>query len=140
VNTESHHQNVPLAWLPPTGHQLRKAGVHFDAVRVAGILGQRLVDRLEELVYGGPGPVIAQATGDRPTYFLVPPGTTAYRSRPPDVTRLTGGQHRACYVGVPALSGPTWPLSWRCPPTPDGHLVHPLILHSTLCALTGWPG
>ncbi|WP_347404479.1 hypothetical protein [Streptomyces sp. MST-110588] len=36
---------------------------------------------------------------------------------------------------MPALYGTTWPLAWRCPPTPDGHLVHALLLWNTLNVL-----
>jgi hypothetical protein len=145
MNTESY--DVPAAclpWVPGSGIQLRKAGVHFDAVRVPGRLGRELADQLAQLTAGSPGPVIQQANGEHFVYFLVPVGSTGHRRWPVDAQRLTGGQslrelRRDSYVGVPALEGTTWPLSWRYPPTPDGHLVHSLLLHLTLCALVGWP-
>jgi len=116
-----------------SGHQLRKAGVYFDAVRVSGDYGRQAADTLAGLTGGCPGPVIQEASGEPHTYFLVAPGSTGHRRWPPGAYRLTG--ERDCYVGVPALYGPTWPLSWRCPPTADGHLVHTLLLHSTLLSV-----
>ncbi|MGP3981246.1 hypothetical protein [Streptomyces sp. KR80] len=140
MNTESHEVGVPLPWVPESGIQLRKAGVYFDAVRLAGAFGRELADQLAKLTGGDPGPVIQQANGDRSVYFLVPAGSTRHRPWPTAAHRLTSGEphRRACYVGIPALEGATWPLSWRFPPTPDGRLVHPLLLHLTLCVMADW--
>lgn len=41
--------------------------------------------------------------------------------------RLASGTYDA-YAGVPAPHGETWPLSWRCPPLPDGRFVDPAVL------------
>ncbi|MEU8352033.1 hypothetical protein [Streptomyces sp. NPDC048845] len=138
MNTESNPEGgVPL-WLPATGYQLRKAGIHFDAVRVSGALGRELADRLATLTNGDPGPIVEQANGDSPVYFLVPPGSTSRRPWPTVAQRLTANAlHGDCYVGIPALQGHTWPLSWRYEPTAPNRLVHPLLLYVTLCIMTG---
>ncbi|CAD5967021.1 hypothetical protein ACWGH7_14445 [Streptomyces cyaneofuscatus] len=117
-----------IGWLPDSGFQLRKAGVQFDAVRVDGETGRRLADLMEELVGGEPGPVVTEANGRRGVYFLVPPGSTAHRCWPREVTILNSTRNRVSYVPVPALEGRTWPLSWRYPPTGPGRFVHTLIL------------
>ena len=117
-------------WIPPTGIQLRKAGVQFDAVRVDGDAGRALADRLARATAGNPGPVVEEATGCRAVYFLVPAGSTAHRSWPPDVTRLTSGPGRVAFIPVPALGGLTWPLTWRYRPTVRDHLVHTLLLRA----------
>ncbi|MFE1475479.1 hypothetical protein ACFW6N_16725 [Streptomyces cyaneofuscatus] len=117
-----------IGWLPDSGFQLRKAGVQFDAVRVDGETGRRLADLMEELVGGEPGPVVTEANGRRGVYFLVPPGSTAHRCWPREVTILNSTRNRVSYVPVPALGGGTWPLSWRYPPTGPTRFVHTLIL------------
>ncbi|MFC9030584.1 hypothetical protein ACOZFM_09670 [Streptomyces arboris] len=117
-----------IGWVPDSGFQLRKAGVQFDAVRVDGDAGRRLADLMEELVGGEPGPVVTEANGRRGVYFLVPPGSTAHRCWPREVTILNSTRNRVSYVPVPALEGRTWPLSWRYPPTGPGRFVHTLIL------------
>ncbi|MBT2379126.1 hypothetical protein AMK21_05260 [Streptomyces sp. CB00316] len=117
-----------IEWVPDSGFQLRKAGVQFDAVRVDGETGRRLADLMEELVGGEPGPVVTEANGRRGVYFLVPPGSTAHRCWPREVTILNSTRSRVSYVPVPALEGRTWPLSWRYPPTGPGRFVHTLIL------------
>ncbi|PSJ27406.1 hypothetical protein B7P34_17625 [Streptosporangium nondiastaticum] len=119
-----------INWLPARGHQLRKTGVHFDAVRVAGGDGRRLAHAMAMLTRGRPGPIIAEANSNKAMYFLLNPGSTSGRSWPQGVTRLD-------YVLIPALYGATWPLSWWCKPTADGRLVHTLLLLSTARAFLG---
>jgi len=126
VNALNGERNI--GWVPDSGFQLRKAGVQFDAVRVDGETGRRLADLMEELVGGEPGPVVTEANGRRGVYFLVPPGSTAHRCWPREVTILNSTRNRVSYVPVPALEGRTWPLSWRYPPTGPGRFVHTLIL------------
>jgi len=126
VNALNGERNI--GWVPDWGFQLRKAGVQFDAVRADGETGRRLADLMEELVGGEPGPVVTEANGRRGVYFLVPPGTTAHRCWPREVTILNSTRNRVSYVPVPALEGRTWPLSWRYPPTGPGRFVHTLIL------------
>ncbi|MER5215756.1 hypothetical protein ABT063_35845 [Streptomyces sp. NPDC002838] len=127
MNTQSD-----LKWIPLTGIQLRKAGVQFDAVRVDGDEGRALADRLAHMTGGAPGPVVEEATGRRGVYFLVTVGSTAYRSWPPGVTRLTAGPHHISYIPVPALNGLTWPLTWRYRPTSPDDRVHTLLLRAAL--------
>ena len=124
-----------IGWVPDSGFQLRKAGVQFDAVRVDGETGRRLADLMEELVGDEPGPVVTEANGRRGVYFLVPPGSTAHRSWPREVTILNSTRNRVSYVPVPALEGRTWPLSWRYPPTGPGRFVHTLILINAATSL-----
>ncbi|MET9975204.1 hypothetical protein ACFYOI_05400 [Streptomyces microflavus] len=124
-----------IGWVPDSGFHLRKAGVQFDAVRVDGEAGRRLADLMEELVGGEPGPVVAEANGRHGVYFFVPPGSTAHRCWPREVTILNGTRNRVSYVPVPALEGRTWPLSWRYPPTAPDRFVHTLILISAVESL-----
>ncbi|MFE5911196.1 hypothetical protein ACFQ6B_19225 [Streptomyces wedmorensis] len=133
MNEENREVNVD--WIPVSGFQLRKAGVQFDAVRVDGDEGRRAADWMEVLTGGDPGPVVREANGRRGVYFLVPPGSTAYRSWPRGVTRFSAGPAHVSYVPVPALTGRTWPLSWRCPPSGPDRFVHPLLLRSAVTEL-----
>ncbi|MFI1728773.1 hypothetical protein ACH40E_05935 [Streptomyces acidicola] len=127
MNTQSD-----LEWIPCTGIQLRKAGVQFDAVRVDGVRGRALADRLARMTGGAPGPIVEEANGRRAVYFLVPVGSTCHRAWPDGVTRLTAAANRISYIPVPALNGCTWPLTWRYRPTADGHLVHARLLRAAL--------
>ncbi|MFE2291886.1 hypothetical protein [Streptomyces sp. NPDC059452] len=102
--------------------------MQFDAVRVDGDDGRRLAARMEEIIEGEPGPMVTEANGRRGVYFLVPPGSTAYRPWPREVTTFNSATGRISYVPVPALSGRTWPLAWRNPPTSSERFVHTLIL------------
>ncbi|WP_329280312.1 hypothetical protein [Streptomyces sp. NBC_00691] len=126
------NRDVNADWIPVSGFQLRKAGVQFDAVRVDGDEGRRLADRMEELTGGDPGPVVLEANGRRGVYFLLPPGSTARKSWPRGVTRFNAGPGQVSYVPVPALTGRTWPLSWRFPPSSPDRFVHPLLLRSAV--------
>ncbi|MFE6917175.1 hypothetical protein [Streptomyces rubiginosohelvolus] len=126
---------VTADWIPEYGFHLRKAGVQFDAVRVDGDAGRRLADLMEELVGGEPGPVVSESNGRRGVYFLVPPGSTAGRPWPREVTTFNSATGRISYVPVPALGGDTWPLMWRYPPTRAGRFVHTLILFNAAYAL-----
>ncbi|MFF5711992.1 hypothetical protein [Streptomyces sp. NPDC012756] len=131
----AENREVKVDWIPVSGFQLRKAGVQFDAVRVDGDEGRRLADWMEALTEGDPGPVVIEANGRRGVYFLVPPGTTAHKSWPRGVTRFNAGPAHVSYVPVPALTGRTWPLAWRFPPTCPGRFVHPLLLRSAVSEL-----
>ncbi|CAM5427439.1 hypothetical protein SABIM44S_02015 [Streptomyces abikoensis] len=119
-----------IDWLPARGHQLRKTGVHFDAVRVRGGEGRRLAQAMAMLTCGHPGPIIAEANNGGAVCFLVNPGSTSGHAWPPGVTRLD-------YVLIPALYSATWPLSWWRVPTADGRLVHTLLLLNTARAFLG---
>ncbi|MBW5425373.1 hypothetical protein GKQ77_28080 [Streptomyces sp. BG9H] len=124
--------NAQADWIPASGLQLRKAGVQFDAVRVDGDAGRALADELARLTGGDPGPIVEAANRRRGVYFLVPVGSTSHRAWPEGVTRLTAGAGHVSYVPVPALEGPTWPLSWRYRPTEPDRRVHTLLLLTAL--------
>ncbi|MEU8541172.1 hypothetical protein AB0C52_14495 [Streptomyces sp. NPDC048717] len=117
-------------WVPPSGFQLRKAGIHFDAVRVDGDDGRRLLTWMAGLTGDDPGPVVIEESGRRGVYFLVAPGSTAHRLWPPGVTPFNRTPGHVSYVPVPALTGDTWPLTWGFPPTAPGRFVHTLLLRS----------
>ena len=104
-------------WVPATGHALRHAGVHFDAVRIRGVHGERVASELMVCTDFDAGPIVQEATGERNTYFLLPPGIAADFRWPPGVRALTRGDRSLAYVGVPALTGVTWPLGWRSVPS-----------------------
>ncbi|MFI8517690.1 hypothetical protein ACIGEZ_07665 [Streptomyces sp. NPDC085481] len=104
--------------------------MQFDAIRVDGDDGRRLADLMELLTGGDPGPVVTEANGRRGVYFLLPPGSTARRSWPRGVTRFNAAPGHMSYVPVPALTGRTWPLAWRFPPSGPDRFVHPLLLRS----------
>ncbi|MER5443257.1 hypothetical protein [Streptomyces sp. NPDC002790] len=109
------------------------AGVQFDAVRVDGDQGRRVADRLAGMTGGDPGPVVEQANGARPVYFLVSVGSTAYKAWPAGVTTLAAGPGRIAYVPIPAINGATWPLSWRHEPSGCGdRFVHARLLCAAL--------
>ncbi|MFF5477260.1 hypothetical protein ACFY5C_07960 [Streptomyces sp. NPDC012935] len=127
MNTQSD-----LTWVPPTGVQLRKAGVQFDAIRVDGEEGREVADRLARMTGGDPGPIVESATGRRGVYFLVPVGSTSHRAWPDGVTRFTAGPDHVAYIPVPALNGLTWPLSWRYRPTTPDRFVHTRLLCTAL--------
>ncbi|MFJ8310749.1 MULTISPECIES: hypothetical protein [unclassified Streptomyces] len=136
---DTQKYEVNLNWIPLTGHQLRKAGVQFDAVRIDGEGGLRTADALERLTGGDPGPVVAEANGQRAVYFFVAPGSTSHRAWPVGVTLFNSGTNSESYVPVPALTGHTWPLWWRCLPSGPERFVHTLLLRSVVTLLGQWP-
>ncbi|MFE1782143.1 hypothetical protein ACFW9F_06030 [Streptomyces sp. NPDC059506] len=119
-------------WVPEKGHCLRRTGVHFDAVCVSGPVAEEAADALAGMSGGEPGPVVRETREAGRLYFLLPPGTACARRWPPGAVRL-GGRTGVGYVGVPALDGRTWPLSWRSAPTPRAPFVDPALLHTVLC-------
>ncbi|WP_411574038.1 hypothetical protein [Streptomyces fradiae] len=120
----------PPSWVPASGHALRHAGVHFDAVRIAGLLAEDVAYRLMTYTDFQAGPIVRELSGCRYLYFLLPPGTAgAYRWPPGEARTLTRRSGRAAYVGVPAFEGLTWPLDWRSLPTRAMPFVEPGLLH-----------
>lgn len=110
-------------WIPASGHALRHAGVHFDAVRIRGDQGERIAT---ELILGtdfDAGPIVREVAGERNLYFLLPPQTASAFRWPPGVRALTRRDGTLAYVGVPALTGVTWPLSWRSAPSEKAPFV-----------------
>ncbi|MGV4987705.1 hypothetical protein ACWC0C_01065 [Streptomyces sp. NPDC001709] len=106
-------------WIPHSGHALRRAGVHFDAVRIEGAAGSRVASELMVRTGFAAGAIVQEATGARYMYFLLPPETVTAYDWPPEARTLTRGHRSVSYVGVPALTGATWPLGWRSVPTEE---------------------
>ncbi|MEV6161315.1 hypothetical protein AB0L71_05220 [Streptomyces sp. NPDC052052] len=124
------------SWVPTSGHALRHVGVHFDAVRISGVLGEQVAYEIMQFTDFQAGPIVRSGIGERSMYFLLPP-RSARAHRWPSGARVMGcyGQG-AAFVGVPALDGLTWPLDWRSLPTTeapfvDGALLHELVLEVT---------
>ncbi|WTI45901.1 hypothetical protein OG739_20100 [Streptomyces longwoodensis] len=131
------HRHRP-SWVPVRGHRLRLAGVHFDAVRIAGRRGEAVADELIERTDDDAGPIVCAGGADtRWVYFLLPPGTVHRHDWPLGVQRYGWCAHRSVtYVGVPALEGNTWPLRWYSEPTRTA----PFVAAGTLLAVTSSPG
>lgn len=104
-------------WIPASGHALRHAGIHFDAVRIRGARAERVASELMLCTDFDAGPIVQEATGEQNMYFLLPPQTASTFRWPPGVRALTRGDRSLAYVGVPALTGVTWPLGWRSVPS-----------------------
>ncbi|GAA4914134.1 hypothetical protein ACFPM3_22985 [Streptomyces coeruleoprunus] len=117
------------SWVPASGHALRHAGVHFDAVRIAGVLGEEVAYRLMTFMDFQAGPIVRELTGHRNMYFLLPPQSAAGYTWPSIARALSRGAGEAAYVGVPAFDGLTWPLDWRSRPTEDMPFVEADLLH-----------
>jgi hypothetical protein len=124
------------AWVPVSGHALRHAGIHFDAVRIPGIVGEEVTYEILSFTLFQAGPIVLELTGARNVYFLLPPMTaTAYRW-PPGVRALSRGSKGEAFVGVPALDGLTWPLAWRSLPTAGEPFVEPELLFELVTKVT----
>lgn len=116
---------TPMSWTPPPGPdaELTEAGVWWDAVRVPGYLGDRVLERLGD----AGGAVIRDPQAHR-LHWLVTPGA-ADGWRIPDVA----GVHvlgAASWVSVPPAgrlcsAGPHWavPVTAGCGLT-DADLLH----------------
>ncbi|MBW5482577.1 hypothetical protein [Streptomyces bambusae] len=119
-------------WVPLHGHQLRRTGIHFDAVRIQGVRGEAVAQQLIAGTGRQAGPVVCEAAGFRWMYFLLPPGTARRYAWPLGVQRFGAGQRTVTYVGIPALGGNTWPLFWQSRPSRTAPFVDPEALHSVL--------
>lgn len=120
-------------WIPASGHQLRVAGVHFDAVRIEGVRGELVAARLIEAADGDAGPIVCEASGFRWMYFLLAPGEVRKHNWPLGVQRFgERGARTLTYIGIPALDGNTWPLRWYSEPTPTAWYVAPGLLLSAV--------
>ncbi|MEV0258396.1 hypothetical protein AB0H82_29550 [Streptomyces sp. NPDC050732] len=118
-------------WIPATGHALRHAGIHFDAVRIEGALGEQVAYDLMQFTEFRAGPIVREATGGRYLYFLLSPQTAESYAWPSGARALSRRAGNLAYVGVPALDGYTWPLDWRSRPTGEVAFVEGDLLHET---------
>ncbi|GGU93130.1 hypothetical protein GCM10010275_33000 [Streptomyces litmocidini] len=135
MNLRKSLDSVP-SWVPASGHALRHAGVHFDAVRIGGFLGEDVAYRLMEFTDFQAGPIVREATGEKNHYFLLPPQTAAAHAWPAPARALSRNGRGQAFVGIPALHGVTWPLDWRSRPTIEDPFVEPELLHQMVkCAL-----
>ncbi|MFD0315736.1 hypothetical protein [Streptomyces flavalbus] len=123
-------------WIPASGHALRHAGVHFDAVRIRGDLGKRIASHLVLCTDFQAGPIVQEVTGELGMYFLLPPDTAAIFQWPPGVRALTRRDNFQAYVGIPALSGVTWPLGWRSVPSREAPFVEGELLREAVGRVT----
>ncbi|QNE75761.1 hypothetical protein F0344_15000 [Streptomyces finlayi] len=117
------------AWVPASGHALRHAGIHFDAVRAIGLLGEQIAYEIMQFTDFQAGPIVRSGIGARSIFFLLPPQTVAAYRWPPGTEALARDRRGAAFVGVPALYGATWPLDWRSRPTAEVPFVDPALLH-----------
>ncbi|MEE1755712.1 hypothetical protein [Streptomyces sp. SP18CS02] len=128
MNSRISLDTVP-SWVPASGHALRHAGIHFDAVRIGGLLGEEVAYELMAFTDFRAGPIVREATGPCSLYFLLPPQTAAAYAWPGGARALSRDGRSAAFVGVPALEGMTWPLDWRSRPTAEVPFVEPDLLH-----------
>ncbi|MFS0692659.1 hypothetical protein [Streptomyces nitrosporeus] len=116
-------------WIPAYGHTLRHTGVHFDAVRMMGLLGEQVAYEIMQFTDFRAVPIVRSRVGERNMYFLLPPKSAAAYAWPAGA-HLMGRDGRCdAFVGVPALDGHTWPLDWRSRPTRKDPYVDPGLLH-----------
>lgn len=136
-STEVPYQTV---WIPRANIALVPAGVHFDIVRVCGVLGFEVARRLDETTSRRPGPMILEdADNDEAKaylYCLVAAGDAMPPRRWPPGIRVFGLPEQI--TRIPSLWGNTYPLRWRSVPTRDVPLVDVDLLHRTLCEITTW--
>lgn len=117
------------SWVPASGHALRHAGIHFDAVRIIGLLGEQVAYELMEFTGFRAGPIVRSGIGERGMYFLLPPQSGAVYGWPAGALLMGRDARCGAFVGVPALEGRTWPLDWRSRPTAETPFVDAGLLH-----------
>lgn len=71
------------SWIPAAGHALRHVGIHFDAVRAIGLLGEEIAYEVMQFTDFQAGPIVRSGIGERSMYFLLAPGTAAGHRWPP---------------------------------------------------------
>jgi hypothetical protein len=130
------NREIVPSWVPASGHALRHAGIHFDAVRIAGFFAEQVAYEIMQFTDFHAGPIVREATGERNMYFLLPPQTAAAYTWPAGTRALSRGGRSEAFVGVPALGGLTWPLDWRSRPSVEVPFVEPQLLHEmVMCAV-----
>lgn len=134
MNDETDLPDLP-EWIPDFGCKLRKTGLWFDAVRIAGARGERVAVAVAATCGGEPGPIVRELVGRGWLYFVLPPGTVREFGWPGFAERFSAATPgRVAFVGIPALSGETWPLAWRFLPTARRPFVEPSALHAAVVA------
>ncbi|MEU0273378.1 hypothetical protein [Streptomyces sp. NPDC006307] len=131
MNQRNSLDRVP-SWAPASGHALRHAGIHFDAVRIGGMLGEEVAYELMQFTGFEAGPIVRELAGEQNLYFLLPPQTARAYAWPAGARALSRDGRGAAFVGVPALDGLTWPLDWRSRPTAEAPFVRPELLHEAV--------
>ncbi|MEV7233757.1 hypothetical protein AB0N06_07120 [Streptomyces sp. NPDC051020] len=117
------------SWVPASGHALRYAGIHFDAVRIGGLQGEQVAYELMQFTDFRAGPIVRSRIGARSMYFLLPPQTARAYRWPAGAEAMSRDRRAAAFVGVPAMHGLTWPLDWRSLPTAETPFVDAALLH-----------
>ncbi|WLQ45336.1 hypothetical protein P8A22_16925 [Streptomyces laculatispora] len=120
-------------WIPASGHALRHAGIHFDAVRIVGYLGEQVAYEIMQFTDFEAGPIVRSRIGERSMFFLLPPGSAGAFRWPAGAEALV--RARAAFVGVPALNGLTYPLDWRSLPTAQVPFVDAELLFELLAGV-----
>ncbi|NUU22136.1 MAG: hypothetical protein HOV68_11585 [Streptomycetaceae bacterium] len=122
-----------LDWVPTYGHALHKVGQMFDVVRIDGAYGDAVAARLLATAAPetGPGPVVVDRSRRHAVYFFLAPGAGAGYDWPPGAACLRQ-RNADVFVGVTALEGETWPLTWLAPPTRSHPFVDPGALYACL--------
>ncbi|EPH45894.1 hypothetical protein ABT390_20020 [Streptomyces aurantiacus] len=128
MNLETPPTLLAHPWIPATGHALRHTGIHFDAIRVPGALGDQVAYELIQFADFEAGPIVREVTGGRNMYFLLRPGTAALHVWRGGARALGRDGRGVAFVGVPALEGNTWPLDWRSLPTREVPFVEGELL------------
>jgi hypothetical protein len=125
------------SWVPASGHALRYAGIHFDAVRIGGLQGEQVAYEIMQFTDFRAGPIVRSRIGARSMYFLLPPQTARAHRWPTGAEAMSRDRRAAAFVGVPAMHGLTWPLDWRSLPTAETPFVDAELLHKlTVSVLT----
>ncbi|WP_257136833.1 hypothetical protein [Streptomyces sp. gb14] len=57
------------SWIPASGHALRHVGIHFNAVRAIGLLGEEIAYEVMQFTDFQAGPIVRSGIGERSMYF-----------------------------------------------------------------------
>ena len=88
------------SWIPASGRALRHVGIHFDAVRAIGMLGEEIAYEVMQFTDFHAGPIVRSGVGERSMYFLVAPGAAARHRWPPGVEAMSRSARGEAFVGA----------------------------------------